>query len=231
MRSLCESLRADCDAVWASLHGHPFVRELVAGTLPLEKFRFYIGQDLLFLPDYTRALGLAIGRADNADMRLLIEQAQNVVEREIESEAQLLRRVEELAEARTAHGLALESLPAPATVAYSGWLLATAARGDALDVMVALLPCSWSYVEIATTLAPEAAPHPVYREWIDFFGSDEHTGWLADRRATLDQLAAGIEESRRQRLSELFTMATRLELGFWDMAYSGEHWPDLVEAA
>jgi thiaminase/transcriptional activator TenA len=228
---LCESLRADCGAVWASLHEHPFLRELAAGTLPLEKFRFYIDQDLHFLPDFARAIGLAIGRAEEEEMRLLVEEAQLVVGREIESERGLLRRVEELTAPRSEHERELAAVPAPATVAYSSWLLATAARGGALGVMVALLPCAWSYEDIAVVIADEVEPHPVYTEWVNLFASDEYVESIAERRATLDRLGADIDEARARRLSELFTMATRLELGFWDMAYSAEHWPDLAQAS
>ena len=35
---------------------HPFVHELTAGTLPAEKFRFYIRQDALYLDGYARRL-------------------------------------------------------------------------------------------------------------------------------------------------------------------------------
>ena len=35
---------------------HPFVHELAAGTLPAEKFRFYIRQDALYLDGYARRL-------------------------------------------------------------------------------------------------------------------------------------------------------------------------------
>lgn len=223
---LCEELRAGCSDVWEGLHEHPFLRELAAGTLPLETFRFYLEQDLFFLPDYLRAIGLAIGRADgDEELELLVSEAQIIVGRELESVRTLLRRVEELAGPGDA-----APEPAPTTVAYTGFLLATAARGDAVDVMTALLPCAWSYADIALGIADEIAEHPIYSDWIRFFAGTEYVDSIAERRAMLDRVAAGVDESRLRRLGALFATAARLELAFWEMAYTQEQWPDLEEA-
>jgi thiaminase/transcriptional activator TenA len=222
---LCEELRAGCSDVWEGLHEHPFLRELAAGTLPLGTFRFYLEQDLFFLPDYLRAIGLAIGRADGEEeLELLVSEAQIVAGRELESVQALLRRVEEL----TGPGDA-DPEPAPTTVAYTGFLLATAARGDAIDVMTALLPCAWSYADIALGIADEIAEHPIYSDWIRFFAGAEYVESIAERRATLDRVAAGVGDSRRRRLGALFATAARLELAFWEMAYTHERWPDMEE--
>jgi thiaminase/transcriptional activator TenA len=223
---LCEELRAGCGDVWQSLHEHPFVRELAAGTLPLETFRFYIEQDLLFLPNYLCAIGLAIGRADgDEELELLVSEAHIVVGRELESVRALLRHVEELAGPGDA-----APEPAPTTVAYSGFLLSTAARGDAMDVMTALLPCAWSYADIALGIADEIADHPIYSDWIRFFAGTEYVDSIAERRATLDRVAERAGESRRRRLGALFATAARLELAFWEMAYTQEQWSDMEEA-
>jgi thiaminase/transcriptional activator TenA len=107
-------------------------------------------------------------------------------------------------------------------IAYGSFLLATAARGDALDVMAALMPCAWSYADIGLMHAGEAAEHPVYADWLRFFGGAEYVDSIADRREVLDRLAASVSAARRRRLAELFTTAARLELAFWDMAYRAD---------
>lgn len=217
--SACDALRADSADIWGRLHAHPFVQELAAGTLPLEKFRLYIEQDLLFLPDYARATGMAMGRARGYDeLRQLVTQAHIVVEREIGNERQLLSSVTELMPAVPAPVGAL-----PATSTYGNWMLATASRGDALDVMVAQLPCAWSYADIAVLLGDKVADHPVYRDWFEFFGGDFYVSSIGYRRQVLDGLLAPLGTARRRRHSELFATATRLELAFWDMAYGEDH--------
>jgi thiaminase (transcriptional activator TenA) len=226
--SFCESLRADCRDLWQGLHEHLFIRELAGGTLEPDKFRFYVEQDLFFLPELARAVALGIARAEeSAEMRHFAEEVAVVVGRETENQAELLRRVRELGAAD--RGGALTA--APATVAYSDYLVATAARGGALEVMAALLPCTWSYADIAIALEPQIVDHPVYAEWFRFFASPAYVELIAGRRKTLDRLVSRVGNERRQRLADVFTMSTRLEHAFWDMAYGLEQWPDLREVA
>jgi hypothetical protein len=41
--------------------GHPFITELAEGTLPLDKFRFFLEQDDFYLEEYSRCLALGGG--------------------------------------------------------------------------------------------------------------------------------------------------------------------------
>jgi thiaminase/transcriptional activator TenA len=212
-------LRARSEDVWAGLLDHPFVLELAAGTLPLEKFRFYIEQDIVFLDDYARAIGLAVGRAaDEDELRELTRQLAVVVEEEIEQEQALLRRVEGMLGVEPA----THPVAAPTTLAYSAFLVATAARGDALDVMTALLPCAWSYADIGKRHLAATVEHPLYAEWMRLFGGSDYLGYVDRRRSSYDRFAMRADDGRRARLLELFHTATRLEAAFWDMAYSEE---------
>jgi thiaminase/transcriptional activator TenA len=95
--SFCESLRADCRDLWQGLHEHLFIRELAGGTLEPDKFRFYVEQDLFFLPELALAVALGIARAEeSAEMRHFAEEVAVVVGRETENQTELLRRVLEL---------------------------------------------------------------------------------------------------------------------------------------
>lgn len=224
--SLAESLREDCRAAWDGLHAHPFIRELAAGTLHPDRFRFYCEQDLFFLPELARAVALGMARAgDEDELRHFAEEAMAVADRELANQRELLDRVVAMGAVERGGS----RCAAPACVAYSGFLVSTAARGGALELMAALLPCTWSYADIAVALEPEIRPHPVYEGWVRFFADPAYVELIAGRRATLDRLAAGIGEARRRRLSEIFTVSTRLERAFWDMAYGLEQWPDLRE--
>ena len=64
MKTFSSRLRAQCDRIWAGLHAHPFLGELARGTLPLDRFRFFIEQDLLYLPAFARCM--AMGAAKSA---------------------------------------------------------------------------------------------------------------------------------------------------------------------
>jgi thiaminase/transcriptional activator TenA len=222
-RPACETFRADCDELWRSLPEHPFLKELQAGTLPLERFRFFLEQDIEFLKAMVKAVGVALARArDETEMRLWIDKAALIVERELENERALLASVEE--QTGRPEGPVIQ---APATVAYGGWLVSVAVRGEPIDLLVAAHPCMWSYAEIAVELERDLVAHPIYGDWVRFFAGEEYTSSVQARSAALDELLAPLPESRIAELSELFTMGTRLEVLFWDMAHGSKHWPDL----
>ncbi|MEZ5078590.1 MAG: thiaminase II [Solirubrobacterales bacterium] len=222
--SLCAALREDCLPVWEALHDHPFVTELAAGTLPLEKFRFYLEQNLMYLPEYARAI--AIGAAcsrDGEELRSFATALENIVRTEIpENEALLARAIDAGAEDRGG-GAAM----APANLAYTSYLIAAAFRGGPVEVMTAIMPCAWSYGEIAAALLPGAADHSVYGPWLEFFAGQEYAELVVRMKDELDALARQDRVSTGD-LSETFRAGARLELGFWEMAYGLEQWPDVA---
>src|SRR5207248_5123813 len=48
--------------IWEAVHRHPFVAGIGDGTLPVERFRYYIEQDYVFLLEYGRVLALAVAK-------------------------------------------------------------------------------------------------------------------------------------------------------------------------
>src|SRR5215472_2300254 len=64
-----ERLRKKADDIWEAQHRHPFVRGIADGTLSLDRFKFWVRQDYLFLIDYARLLALAVARS--ADLQTM----------------------------------------------------------------------------------------------------------------------------------------------------------------
>jgi thiaminase/transcriptional activator TenA len=219
-------LRDRCDRVWAGLHAHPFLGELARGTLPLDRFRFFIEQDLLYLPAFARCMAMGAAKsASDEDLEFFTRQLDGVIRLEIPSNRRLLDQVIGLgAEDRGgARGMA------PANVAYTSFLLATAAAGGPLEITAAILPCSWSYIEIAAGLKDEIAEHPVYSDWVAFYLQDEEADLVLNMRETFDDMTrdGAISDAKREQLAEIFMMSSRLEGRFWEMAYTLDQWPDL----
>ena len=218
--------RDRCDRVWAGLHAHPFLAELARGTLPLDRFRFFIEQDLLYLPAFARCMAMGAAKAGNdADLEFFTRQLDGIIRLEIPSNRRLLDRVIGLGAQDRGGARAM----APATVAYTSFLLATAAAGGPLEITAAILPCSWSYIEIAAGLKDEIADHPVYSDWVAFYLTDEEADLVRNMRETFDEMTgdAAISDQKREQLAEIFVMSSRLEGMFWDMAYTLDQWPDL----
>jgi len=221
--TLSERLRAAHAAEWEALHTHPFVRGLVEGTLPLDAFRFYIEQNLQYLPEYARTMSLAASRADDVEtMRIFSAELANVLESEIPQNRALLRRTVDLGAADFGGSAGM----APATIAYTSFLVGTAARRGPVEIMATVLPCTWSYGDIGRRLRDEVREHPVYADWFGFFGSDAYAVIVATMRRDFERIAGDVDPSAEARLGDLFETGIRLERDFWDMAYAQAHWPD-----
>lgn len=219
-------LRERCERVWAGLHAHPFLAELARGTLPLDRFRFFIEQDLLFLPAFAKCMAMGAAKsASDADLEFFTRQLDGIIRLEIPNNRRLLDQVISLGaqDRGGARGMA------PANVAYTSFLLATAAAGGPLEITAAILPCSWSYIEIAAALKDEIADHPVYSDWVAFYLQDEEADLVRNMRATFDDMTrdGAVSDGKREQLAEIFLMSSRLEGMFWEMAYTLDQWPDL----
>lgn len=224
--SLSADLRDQGDQVWAGLMAHPFLGELARGVLPLEKFRFFIEQDILYLPDFARCIAMGAAKSTTeAELGFFVRQLDGTVNLELPNQHRVLDHLCRLGAADRGGGTG----KAPANIAYTSFMLSVAAQGGPLEIMAAILPCAWSYVEIAAHLAGEIVDHPVYRDWVGFYLTDEVLGLVAQMRERFDEMAVRASpgpESRR-RLAEIFITSSRLEGAFWDMAYTLSQWPDL----
>jgi len=224
--SFSEELRQNSSRAWNALKRHPFVAQMASATLPLNSFQFYIDQNLLYLPEYARALAIGVSGSESAAELLWFTKAvDNIVHVEIPENEMLREKVVALGGASHSHAHVM----APATLAYTSYLLATAERTDSLGLMALIMPCAWTYQDIAIVNSEHAVDHPVYGEWLSFFSTEAYDVVVRSLRTDMDSLAKGITDERKEEVSQIFTNGVRLEKAFWDMAIREEHWPDLIE--
>lgn len=207
-------LKAACAEDWARYIDHPFVKELGAGRLPAAAFRHYLEQDYLFLLQFARAWALAVVKSESlAQMRHAARGLSAILDQELSLHVAFAAEWE-VSEAELA-----AVAEAPATLAYTRYVLATGLAGDLLDLEVALAPCIIGYAEIGAALARRTVlnGHP-YRAWIEAYAGEEYQEVARSAAAELDRLwqsrAGG---GRFERLATIFRDATRLEADFWQM--------------
>lgn len=216
MAELSERLRAAADEIWRAQHEHPFVRGIGDGTLDLDRFRFWLRQDYVFLIEYARLLALTVARSPDLDTMTRFA----ALLHETLHEEMALHRSYSAELGIVTRDLARER-PAPATRGYADFLLRTAALGDFPDLLAALLPCMWGFNEIGLALAERGAPdHRGYARWIELYSSPEFTTLVEWLRDLTDRLGAGLPPSDEERLREIFLTSSRHELAFWEMAWS-----------
>lgn len=206
-------MRDASEPMWSELSDHAFAVELATGSLAPERFRYYLEQNLLYLPHYARVMALGAAKSRNQhELELFAGALRQVLEVELPENRRLLQCVIELGadDRGGARGRA------PANVAYTSWLVAMAFTHGPIEILAGVLPCTWSYGEIGRRLAADAAEHPVYQGWIGFFASDAYTDVVDRMRLQVDELAA---ESPLEPLCAIFKTGVQFERGFWDMAY------------
>src|SRR6476646_1688408 len=118
---------------WAAATSHPMVREIAAGTLSPGTFRRYFEQNILYLGDYARAIGLIIGKApDLAAAEVLSRFLREITGTEIPANLAFLERLGgSPAGDEAADGML------PTTYAYTRHLLYTSAQGTCAEGLIA----------------------------------------------------------------------------------------------
>jgi thiaminase/transcriptional activator TenA len=71
MKKVSQRLYEVALPIWESYYDHPFVKGIADGTLPVEKFQFYMIQDHKYLMQYAKVFALGVIKATSeSDMRL-----------------------------------------------------------------------------------------------------------------------------------------------------------------
>lgn len=217
-----ETLGRKARPIWRKIFAHPFVQGIGDGTLPLKKFRFYLGQDYIFLIEYCRVLALGVAKAQDLEtMGKFSELLHATLHTEMALHRSYARRFgiteEELARTEAA----------PTTSDYTCYLLSVAYSGTIAEIAASLLPCQWGYAEIGQRLAKKGEPkrQPLYGDWIKTYASPEFAALAEWLRGLTDRLAEGAGSATLQRMEEYYLLSSRYEYLFWEMCSRMEGWP------
>ena len=202
--------------IWEACLKHPFVTGIGDGTLAVEKFRYFMLQDYLYLFDYARVFAMGVVKArDPRLMRTFAANVDAILGGEMEIHRTYMARLGITEEQVFAVKPALDNL------SYTNYMLSVASTGGPAEIVASILACSWSYAEIGQALAgiPGAAEHPFYGEWIRGYASDSYAATNQSLIELMDALAAGASGEQLARLTDIFVNCSRYELGFWDMSW------------
>jgi thiaminase/transcriptional activator TenA len=188
---------------------HPFVKGIGEGTLDRDRYAAYIAQDAIFLEAFARAYALALAHCpDRAG---------------VESFAALIGGVREELQLHQAivvrWGIDMTKVGAgPATLAYTEFLLATAATGDTGTTCAAMTPCMRLYAHLGQSMK-DGAEEP-YREWVDAYAAPEFENLATTLEDLLDRYVHDADAAAR-----VYRRAMLLEITFFDAAAGGAEMP------
>ena len=200
---------------------HPFITGVGDGTLAVERFKYYVRQDYVYLIDYSRVLALASAKAPDLEtmswFASLLDETLNVemgLHRSYCAEFGITP--EELESTR----------PAPTTTAYTSFLLRVAHQQSFGDLVAALIPCQWGYWEIGDHLSRRGEPEeaPLYCKWIQMYTAPEFAALAQQARDLADRVAEPVGLAALESMAEAYLTSMRFEHLFWDMSYNLEDW-------
>jgi thiaminase/transcriptional activator TenA len=206
----------EAEPVWNAIRQHPFLLDLMAGTLPIETFRYYVIQDYHYLEAFGRSVATALAKAPSSELLVTVARRVNTP-----IERPLHERLFKLAE--LTHQEAASATVSPTNLAYQNHMLSVAARGTLGETAAALLPCPWTYHALGDVVV--GVEHPIYSVWAGFYSE----GLLAESCRAWRELVDGEwdEAGPRTRASmrRVFHLSMRYEWMFWQMAHTREAWP------
>ena len=216
-----ENLKQAADPILKAQYEHPFVKGLGDGTLPLEKFRFYMIQDTLYIVEFARAMAWTaplLARVE--DVIAMLDAAKETFKIESMLKEQYFGQfgidVEE----------ALRSQMAPTCMAYVDHLIRYTHGGSCAEALATILPCGWIYVEIGHhfTTGRTIPDDHVYKSWLMTYAVPEFREMVNWWFSLLDEAAAGLTDAGKLHVQDIFLASCRYEWMFWDMGWGGEEW-------
>ena len=216
---LSEKLYDSVKDLWESYYTHPFVEGIGNGTLDIDKFRFYMIQDYIYLLDYAKVFALGVVKSSKEeDMRFFSELVYSTLNGEMSIHKKYMKRL----------GITEDEIkstkPSLTNTSYTNYMLWVGSNEGLLELVVSILSCSWSYKMIGCKLNEKegASKHEFYGEWIDGYSSEEYAKSNDSIIEFVDRLGENITEEQEKRLIDIFINCSRYEYMFWDMSFNKE---------
>lgn len=204
--------------IYNSIVKMPFITELREGTLPVEKFQFYMAQDAHYLEHFGRSLAIIASRIQEVtDMLAFIKFSEGAIVVENALHESYFKEF----------NLTGKGSMQPACHHYVHSLKSTASLASVEVAVAAVLPCFWIYREIGTFIYENqnTAANP-YKKWIDTYAGDDFDVLVKQAIEIADRLASKGTTAQQQAMTDAFCTSSHLEFQFWDAAYRLRTWED-----
>jgi thiaminase/transcriptional activator TenA len=216
--TFADDLKQSCIDAWNKILNHTFLIEISTNALPIDKFVFYLKQDRIFLIEFCSFLQ-AVKQKSNDDVHLA-EWFDSLLYSTINFEMQMQNQI--LNSFGISPDSSLNSIPSTTTLNYTSYLRnVSLSSSDNMGIIVsAMVPCPWTYFEIAEKLSRYNIENDTYRKWVQFYSSRESYVQVEDLKKILCALAKESTNKDKVLMKRYFATACNYELLFWDMAYN-----------
>ena len=211
--TITQDLIKNSQPYWDNYIKHEFVQKLANGTLELKNFQHYLKQDYIYLFHYSRAFALAMYKSENFEQMNFSRETLNSILDEIQLHINYCKEF----------GIDEKSIykekESPACVAYTRYVLDCGSNGDLTHLYAGLIPCFVGYAKVADYITQNnlSVENNPYQSWIDMYSSKEYQDAANDATQFFEGLCKDLSKKQMEKIQDIFTTATRMEISFWQM--------------
>ncbi|AFM02677.1 putative transcription activator [Bernardetia litoralis DSM 6794] len=215
MSSWYEKVNTQTDYILQKIKKHPFITELMDGSLSKDVFNFYINQDAQYLAVYKKMLAaLAIKCSKESDTQFFLKAATETIEVENALHQNFLKNKR------------IIDTPSPSCDFYTSFLASKIYMQPIEVGLAAVLPCFTIYKQIGDYILENQtnkSDNP-YQNWINTYGGDDFANSVNQAIEITNRYAQTASKEIVEEMNSAFEKSSKLEWMFWDSAYKKESW-------
>uniref|UniRef100_A0A7S1Y2N7 Thiaminase-2/PQQC domain-containing protein n=1 Tax=Grammatophora oceanica TaxID=210454 RepID=A0A7S1Y2N7_9STRA len=224
-----QSFWDDAKSIIEATEKHPFLVDMVKGTLDMDAFRYYVVQDALYLHDFADCLRRLGAKADDPEsMERLKDFAKGAEEAELSLHNSFFQEWNIGAEG-------VDQMPH--TLLYTSYMKRIVTTCSYAEGLACLLPCFWVYMHVGKVMlelrkglvgdnAVERPPQ--FDAWIDMYGGEDFEKEVKEYIDICNRVLRDTSSETRREMQTHFDMCCKLEYMFWTQAAEKMQWPDIA---
>lgn len=210
-----QNARKETNYILNAIKEHPFILQLMEGTLPNDVFKFYIHQDAMYLSEYKKILALVATKCkDDQATQFFLEAATGIIHVENALHQTFLKNE------------TINNEASPTCELYTSYLHKIVANNSIEEGLAAVLPCFTIYKEIGDYILEHQINknNNPYQDWINTYGGEDFGNAVKKAIEITNNHAANASEETLNNMNAAFQKASKLEWMFWDSAYEKQPW-------
>lgn len=189
-----------------------YITEISNGTLPKEKFDFYMLQDLLYLLDYSKYNKLLSSQCTSFfEKNFFFNEGiacENEYKRHEVDYRDKLKNIKQ----------------SPTCLLYTSYMARTLSELNTTNSICALFSCAYIYFKVGKYLNSRLDEKNPYYKWIKEYEGGEES--INNYKKILNERFKLMTDEEIDKSLDFFANTSRMEYLFWESAYNFEQWPD-----
>ena len=201
-------VRKEVDDIIEKIKKLPFITKMMDGTLSLEHFGKYIGQDIFYCEEYSKSLNILSQR-----FKVLSEENSKIFEKFSNSCLKVVKILKE--DYFKKFNLKEEKKPSEICQRYMNFERENSEKGSIAQGLAGCLACYWVYDEIGRYMyANQTKGENIYKIWMDDYSGGPSKS-LGKFLKICNEIAAQSKENEEQ-MTEIYKKAVQFEHDFWE---------------